>query len=132
LSKARKSSNQKIEPSPKTLIVRGLSTLIDAAAKSLSVVPENDVQRINLLFLDAREWGSMQLTKLGWNVLRKEYPHWTTELPERMTFGDHTFLIETSTYPYYLYGKRFTTFDADLGLTMKFVGGEFAKLRRLR
>lgn len=85
----------------------------------------------------------MQLARFGWDIFKDKFPYYAVELKKAMTFGDHTFLIDTSVYPYYLQKiepedkrkkptYRLITFDSDLGVLMKLVSGDFAKMKRLR
>lgn len=99
---------------------------------------------MHAMFVDPRVSGSMLLTKFGWDVLKAKFPYWAVELKNVMTFGDHTFLVATSTYPYYILAgsvpkngakkskDTLVTFDGDLGVLMKMVSGDFTKMKRLR
>lgn len=131
MSKERRSPKPTTEILPKARLIREFAHLIDAAAQSLNLVPTSDFQRYALMFRDDRVWGSMQLTKFGFGVL-SDYPRWSSPLEKKLTFGDHTFLIEISSFPYYLSSKVFITFDPDLGMTMQFLKGDFEKLRSMR
>lgn len=73
----------------------------------------------------------MRLTKTGYALLKDKFSHWTEELPEMMTFANHTYLVSVSTFPYYISDGVLTTFDPNLGVLMKMVSGDFMKLERL-
>ena len=83
------------------------------------------------MFRDPREDGSMRLTKAGYTLLKDKYPHWSEKLPSNMTVANHTYLVSVSTFPYYMRDGLLTTFDPNLGVLMKMVSGDFAKLERL-
>lgn len=118
--------------SPKRLIVDFLADLIIAKGHHNGLKLGTSEECMGAMFMDPRENGSLLLTAFGWDVLKDEFPHWSVELPSNMTFGDHTFLVDTSIYPYYFFEKSLITFDADLGVMMKLVSGDFVKMKRLR
>ncbi len=107
----------------------GEITKLAAVEKHIAVTTRD---RLMLVFIDPREEGSMLLSQFGWEILKDRYPHWSIRLSRPLTFGDLTFLIETSSFPYYLGKTELTTFDADLGVTMKLMGGDFEQLKKLR
>lgn len=95
----------------------------------LAADPELDPTKI--VFLDPREGGSLRLTQTGYDLLKDKYPHWSEKLPDVMTVAHHTYFVAISTYPYFMHKGILTTFDPNLGVAMKMVGGDFEKLQRM-
>lgn len=94
------------------------------------------------MFVDPREDGSMKLTPKGYAFLKDKHQHWSQKLPRLVSFANLQFLIEASTYPYYIdviKGESrkdpdihtLITFDPDLGVSFKLSGGNFEKLMLL-
>ena len=96
-----------------------------------TVEAEMDEKTISILFVDPRENGGLQLTALGYNLLKDKFPHWTEALPEKMTVANHTYLVAVSTLPYHIHDNLLTTFDTNLGMLLKMTGGDFERLRTL-
>lgn len=118
--------------SAKRLIVDALAQKIIAAGQTDGLKLDTSEERMLATFMDPRESGSLRLTDFGWAVLKDQYPYWSVDLTKSMTFGDHLFLIDTSIFPYYIDDKCLSTFDADLGVVMKLVSGDFEKMKRFR
>lgn len=73
----------------------------------------------------------MRLTEAGYTLLKDKFDHWSEQLPAMMTMANHTYLVQVSTFPYYIDDGMLTTFDPNLGVLMKMVSGDFEKLERL-
>lgn len=84
----------------------------------------------------------MKLTSRGYTFLKEKHEHWSQKLPQHVSFANLQFLIEASTYPYYIEyikdedkkkvdSKKLITFDPDLGVSFKLSGGDFEKLMLL-
>jgi hypothetical protein len=105
--------------------------IIIAAVKDEIDVLAVDGNPMKVMFLDPRENGGLQLTDLGFELMKDKFPHWSEAVPTRMTFANHTYLVSVSIFPYYVHDGLLTTFDPNLGVLIKMVSGDFEKLERL-
>lgn len=109
-----------------------LKVLAPETDQVLAQFPDDGQTAASLVFVDPRDEGSMQLTKLGFEMLKaSKFDSWSQEITANMTFANHTYLVAVSTFPYYVEEMTLTTFDSNLGVLMKMVSGDFQQLERL-
>ncbi len=92
-------------------------------------IEETDDNALKEIFVDDRDYGSLNLTRIGYEELSKHFPIWKIQYSGHLRFGDQHYLMK-SNYPYFIEVGYIITFDEILG-TAFLMAGDFDMLKKM-